>query len=357
MAGRVAGWIERSWRSASPAARLVQAALQPAALAYGVGVAWRNRRYDRGAVAVERVPARVIGVGNLTVGGTGKTPTALWLAEGLAARGRRPAIVARGYGKRRSGVVVVSRGDGAEVSARDGGDEAVMLAQRFRGPIVTAERRADAACAAIAQFGADVIVLDDGFQHRRLHRDADLLLLPPLGVVERLLPAGPFREGWPSVRRATALLAVGACAAPPETYGRPVFHATVEPTALVRVAGGRWEDEPLAALAGVAVVAVAGVARPERLATALRAAGVTVAAMLAFPDHHDYGDDDVARILATAAGRPVVCTEKDLVKLADRAPWPRLLALRIALRPTDGDRLLDLLAGTGPVVDFTGECR
>ncbi len=120
----------------------------------------------------------MIAVGNLTVGGTGKTPTALWLAEALVARGRRVAIVARGYGKRQPGVVVVSRGDGPLVTAADGGDEAVMLARRFAGPIVTGERRADAARVAIERFGVDTIVLDDGVQHRALARDADLVLLP-----------------------------------------------------------------------------------------------------------------------------------------------------------------------------------
>ena len=178
----------------SPGARVVRATLVPAALAYGVLATLRNRLYDTGWLPARRVPARVVSVGNLSVGGTGKTPTALWLAERFAARGWRTAIVARGYGKRRRGVVVVGEAGRPLVGPEEGGDEAVMLARRFRGPVVTGERRVEAASLACGRFALDVVVLDDGFQHRALARDADLVLATQDRRVTWTLPAGPLRE-------------------------------------------------------------------------------------------------------------------------------------------------------------------
>ena len=123
----------------------------------------------------EKVPsARVVSVGNLTVGGSGKTPLVLWLAERLAASGRRVAIVARGYRKERPGVVIVGRSGTPLVSVREGGDEAVLLARRFAGPVVVGEDRVAAARVAAGECGAELLVLDDGFQHRRLARDLDV---------------------------------------------------------------------------------------------------------------------------------------------------------------------------------------
>src|SRR5213078_591290 len=147
---------------------LERAALAPAALAYGAVAALRNRLYDAGWLDAARVPAHVVSVGNLAVGGTGKTPTALWLAERLAARGLRTGIVARGYRKRRRGVVIVGEDGRPLVDPEEGGDEAVLLARRFAGPVVTGERRAEAAAVACARFALDALVLDDGFQHRAL---------------------------------------------------------------------------------------------------------------------------------------------------------------------------------------------
>src|SRR5206468_76245 len=143
-------------------ARALRAALAPAALAYGAVAALRNRLYDAGWLDAARVPAHVVSVGNLAVGGTGKTPTALWLAERLAARGLRTGIVARGYRKRRRGVVIVGEKGRPLVGPEEGGDEAVLLARRFAGPVVSGERRAEAAAVACARFALDALVLDDG---------------------------------------------------------------------------------------------------------------------------------------------------------------------------------------------------
>jgi tetraacyldisaccharide 4'-kinase len=329
----------RAWEGRTPGARAVRAALVPAAVAYGAATALRNRLYDSGWLASRRVPAHVISVGNLTVGGSGKTPTALWLAERLVARGRRPGIVARGYGKRRQGVVVVGAGDGPIVGPEDGGDEAVLLARRFRGPVVTGERRAEAAAVACRRFGLDTIVLDDGFQHRALARDADLVLATAEALTAWPLPAGPLREAAGGLARARAILAVDG----PSPVARvPVFRATLHPVALVTPSDEGWKDDPVTP-GPAPVVAVAGIARPERFLATLRAAGAVVDDALLFPDHHAYSAGDWDRIVARAGGRGVITTEKDLVKLAPLADAARLRALRVALVVEDGERLVDLL--------------
>ena len=337
------GALERAawhaWTGRTPSARALRAALAPAALAYGAVAALRNRLYDAGWLDAARVPAHVVSVGNLAVGGTGKTPTALWLAERLAARGLRTGIVARGYRKRRRGVVIVGEGGRALVDPEEGGDEAVLLARRFAGPVVTGERRAEAAAVACARFALDALVLDDGFQHRALVRDADLVLVSGETVGAWPLPAGPLREPLGGLARARALLALDGAAGAPR--GSPLFRGRLVATALVHVVADRaWQEEPLAALRGMRVIAVAGVARPERFLATLAEAGARVERMLRFPDHHAYRAADAARIAAAAGEGFVVTTEKDLVKLGR---IPGLRAVRVSLEVDDAERLVDLL--------------
>ena len=318
----------------------LRAALVPAAVAYGAAVAVRNRLYDAGWLRTRRVPARVVSVGNLTVGGTGKTPAALWLAECLTARGWCTAIVTRGYRKRGTGVVVVGEAGRSLVGPDEGGDEAVMLARRFAGPVVSGARRYDAARAACRRHPLDASGLDGGCQHRALARDADLVLVAGDVEVAWPLPAGPLREPPGGLARARAVLALDGAPAPPAL---PVFRARVRPTALV-VPGpaDEWRVEPLDILAGRPALAVAGIARPARFAATLAQAGIAVADVVGFPDHHRYDAADARRIVEAARGRPVVTTEKDLVKL-ERLGLGALYALRIVLEVEDEDALLTLL--------------
>jgi tetraacyldisaccharide 4'-kinase len=333
---------ERAWHAESAGGHLVRMALLPLALLYGTAIRVRNRLYDGGYLAAQRVPARVVSVGNLTVGGTGKTPTALWLAEQLTARGRRVGIVARGYRKRRRGTVVVGMDGTPLVDAAEGGDEAVLLARRFAGVVISGERRVQAAAHACAEFGVDTIVLDDGFQHRALARDADLVLLAEDPSRQHLLPAGPLREPVSGLGRARALLTVDAEGtwgeALPHGAGLPCFRARLVAETCVRPQGGRWTTEPLDGLRGQPVVALAGVARPERFHALLRRLGADVRRLLTFPDHHRYTDADLARVRSVCAGNLLVTTEKDLVKLSD----PRLdvRAVRVGLEVEEGEALL-----------------
>jgi tetraacyldisaccharide 4'-kinase len=186
---------ERVWYGTDRAARLARAALAPAAALFRAGVGARGALYDRGVLRVERLPVPALSVGNLTVGGTGKTPVAAWLAERLRARGARPALVLRGVG-----------GDEPRVHALLNPDV----------PVVTGADRVAGVRAAVA-LGADSVVLDDGFQHRRAGRDADLVLVSAerfdAGSV-RLLPAGPYREGLAALARASAAAVTRKVASP-----------------------------------------------------------------------------------------------------------------------------------------------
>jgi tetraacyldisaccharide 4'-kinase len=352
--GRLARAVEQSWDGDGAWPRALHAGLVPLAAAYGAAVGVRGWLYDRGLLRAERVPARVVSVGNLTVGGTGKTPTVLWLVERLLARGRRVAVVSRGYGKRAPGVVVVADGTRVLASADDGGDEAVLVATRAGVPVVTGERRAAAAALACARFGVDTVVLDDGFQHRALARDADLVLLPAGGLRGGLLPAGPLREPASALARATAVLAIAddaesrpAVAAPP---GVPCFVGRVRATAGVTATGGTLTAHDLATLPRSRVVAVAGIARPDRFWRMLARLGIDVDERLAFADHQRYGSAEVAAVRSAAAGgRAVVTTEKDLVKLGTLAATLPLHAVRIGVEVEDGERLVARLAGGAEV--------
>jgi tetraacyldisaccharide 4'-kinase len=259
--------------------------------------------------------------------------------------GLRVAIVLRGYGGAATDLTVVSRGNGAEAGVGQVGDEAVMLAKCCDAIVITAARRVAGAAAAV-RLGAQVIVLDDGFQHRALARDFDLVLVD--GRRGPLLPAGPLRESTHALRRADAVIAVaddGPSAdlrLPPE---RTVHRMHVEATAVVESVGGRWFERPLGRLVGKRVVAVAGIARPERFYETLRQFDAVIEEVFEFSDHHAYLAADWQAIARRGEGADlVVTTEKDLVKL-EAFPFAsgKLVAVRIAPVVADGTALIDAI--------------
>jgi len=287
----------------------------PAAL-FGAGARLRGALYERGWFASERVEAPVVSVGNLSVGGTGKTPAVAWVARELIARGRRPGIASRGYRAR----------PGEE------SDEARSLARELPGvPHAAHPRRVEAARALLAR-GCDVVVLDDGFQHRALARDLDLVLvdasrpwgLPPpaegVPPVCALLPRGLLREPPSALARADALIVTRADQVAPRELevlrarlvelapGRPVATAEHRARALRPLAGG--EARPLQDLRGARVELLSGIGNPEGFERSVRALGAEVAAHRRFADHHDYAEADLAGL-----GARVVTTTKDAVKL------------------------------------------
>lgn len=340
----------------------LRAALSPLSGLYGAALSARARLYRTGRLRSERVPCPVVSVGNLTFGGTGKTPFVLFLARRFRFEGKRPAILSRGYGRRSRGRVVVSEGNGPLVPPERGGDEPVAMARSLPAvPVVVAERRVEAARKAI-DLGADLLLLDDGYQHLALARDVDILLLDaadPFGG-GRLPPAGTLREPLSALRRADAFVFTRIDRASPSADARaeltrsnpdaPVFTARIRATGLADDAGAPVTSP---ALTGRRFVAVCGIAHPQAFVASLRELELAPEEVLAFPDHHRYGRRDLARI-RDAADRTgsawIATTEKDAVKLAGQTTLP-VVVVRLeveVVEPGFFPFLLARLAGLEP---------
>ncbi|HVX38984.1 MAG TPA: tetraacyldisaccharide 4'-kinase [Gemmatimonadaceae bacterium] len=305
-------FVESVWYGQDRLSRVLRTALAPLERIFGAAVGARGMLYDTGWLRTHDTAVPAISVGNVTVGGTGKTPVAAWIARELAARGAHPAIVLRGYGADEPRVHSLLNPD---------------------IPVVTGADRLQAIAAAAAR-GADIAVLDDGFQHRRARRVADIVLVSADRWHDdaRLLPAGPFREPLEALRRATMIVVTRKAASDAAV---DAVHAAIAriarsvPRVGVRLALGqlvRADDptvvRPLGDLAGASVAAVLAIGDPQAFVRQLEARGARVRPVL-FPDHHDFRPADVARIVGSlAVNEWAVCTLKDAVKLAP--VWPRL---------------------------------
>lgn len=328
----------------------LSALLRALSIPYGVAVAARNRLHDGGLLRQRRLRRPVISVGNLTVGGTGKTPAVICIANLLIGRGYRPAVLSRGYGGRaKSPVNVVSDGRHIRMGWQEAGDEPVLIARALPAvPVLTGSRRFFTGQEAVETFGADVLILDDAFQHRSLCRDIDIVLLDaarPFGN-GFLLPRGPLREPPESLRRADLLLRTGDAEREEplrEAAALPSFRAKHQPQGLV--AGETGRIEPVAALSGQKVFAFAGIGSPEAFRRSLAGLGAVVVGFRIYPDHHPYGLADIGeiRLLAEKSGAArIVTTEKDGVRLTDFPDFlPELSLLRIAMEITPGERFAE----------------
>lgn len=279
----------------------------------------------------------VVSIGNLSVGGTGKTPVVEYVARWLVERGERPAVLSRGYRRVRrvDGVTVVSDGSRILADVDEAGDEPLMLARHAPGAVVcVADDRFLAGTLAERALGCTVHVLDDGFQHFGVNRDLDVLVSAPGELSEgRVLPTGRLREPVEAAARAHLLIVVGADrqTAAAEAWTLGISESAGATRVLgqpYRVPGGRPQDPPLQASGGPIVAAV-GIAHPPRFFDALRDAGWTIARELPFPDHHVFGRSDIARIAdtvrASGAGA-VLTTEKDAVRFEACGTLPFVLA-------------------------------
>ena len=277
----------------------------------------------------ERLPRPVISVGNLTVGGSGKTPHVQFFASWMARIGLKPAVLSRGYGRESRGVVWVSRGDGPLVSPEIGGDEPVLLAALLPGiPVLAGENRAEAGRECLRHCDVEVFLLDDGFQHLSLRRDADVLLVDAAGEPgdRRTLPFGRLRESAGAARYADALvvtrcadLAAGEIVAAdvPIPAGRPRAFSRLVPRSLVDRRGIESALPP----PGSEVAAFCGLARNRQFAETLRESGIVLRQFLEYRDHHPYRAADITRIAQAAGALPVLTTEKDLVRLPECLPF------------------------------------
>jgi tetraacyldisaccharide 4'-kinase len=305
--GLAAAFPERHWYRRSA----LSAALWPLSLAFGAGVAARRALYRAGLLASDRLPVPVVVVGNRVVGGAGKTPLALWIAQALARRGRRPGIVSRGYGGAEAGPAEVPPGG----DWRRYGDEPVLLAEARVAPVWIGRRRAAAARAMLsAHPDCDVVLCDDGLQHYALARDVEIAVVDVRGDGNGfLLPAGPLRE--PASRRVDAIVGHGA---PGD------FSMRLEPAGFVRVADGA--AVAVEALRGRRLHAVAGIGHPQRFFDTLASLGLAFTPH-AFPDHHAYAPGE----LDFPGCDAVLMTEKDAVKCRALGR-DDLVALRVAAR-------------------------
>lgn len=305
-----------------------------------IGLLARARRalYASGIRRSNSLPRPVVSIGNLTVGGSGKTPHILFLANWLVRLGVRVAILSRGYGRRSHGVVWASGGDGPPVAPDRVGDEPALLAASLPGtPVVVGESRYAAGLECLRIRDVDLFLLDDGFQHMSLHRDVDLLLVDGMEGFGngRTLPLGPLREPPEHAKFADALL-LTRCVDPdrmerirrtvPFPPDRPVAASRMVPASLVERDG---REIPLPA-SGEEVAAFSGLARNRQFSDTLIAAGFRVRSFRGFGDHHWYTARDLERIREEAEGLPVVTTEKDMIRLPREIPFPvRALRIRV----------------------------
>jgi len=267
---------------------------------FGAAVNARNALYARGVLPSRQLERPVISIGNLSVGGSGKTPFVLLLGELLKQRGIAFDVLSRGYGRRTRGVAVVDPGG----ASRDFGDEPLLIARKLQVPVIVGEERYAAGRLAEECFSARLHLLDDGFQHRALARDFDIVLVMPEDAHDRLLPAGRLREPLSALARADAVvLTTGAPADAFPIENKLVWraHRTIAPC------GG--PAHPLAFCA---------IARPQNFFVQLRNAGVDLAGEASFRDHHQYTEKDVRDLMAAATRAEAdgfVTTEKDAVNL------------------------------------------
>jgi tetraacyldisaccharide 4'-kinase len=318
--------LAAAWRRRGALACL----LFPVSLLFRALVAGRRALFAAGLLRAERLPVPVVIVGNLSVGGTGKTPLVIHLAQALRARGRRPGIVSRGYrGASADIVAVMADSDPAVV-----GDEPLLLARRAGCPVVVGRDRVAAGRALLARHPhCDVILSDDGLQHYRLARDVELVMFDQRGAMNGwCLPAGPLREPLARLARADAVILNGTAVSPAPTFGLPQFDMRLRGEVFQRL------DQPsrqctAADLAGLKLHAVAGIGAPQRFFASLRALGLDFVEH-PFADHHDYSVDDLV-----FAGDAILTTEKDAVKLSRFS-----LSLPVWVLPVTADVSPDLAA-------------
>lgn len=316
-----------------PMAVIIRGLLRGAAVPYGIGAAYRNRQFDRGAREVLRCGVPVVSVGNITTGGTGKTPIVCYLANWFQTQDVRVVIVSRGYG----------RGD-AEIN-----DEAMELRARLPDvPHVQNPDRVAAAREAVQRYDAQIVLMDDGFQHRRLHRDVNIVVIDatcPFGY-GYVLPRGLLRERLTGMRRADLAILTRCDARSEEVLSEieynlrkihsalPIFRSNHKPTNL-----REFPDHlmPASELDGANVVVLSAIGNPRAFHQTVVSLGATIIESIELPDHDSYGVETVARLEDRIRGRAdrvsrVVCTHKDLVKLrTKRLGGVPLVAIQIEL--------------------------
>lgn len=306
------------------------ALLKILSILYGTVIRTRNLLYDRGLFRIKRTPPLVVSIGNIEVGGTGKTPFTMALAEELRKRGRRVCILTRGYRGSLKGPVLIRAGNRVD----EAGDEALLMARSMNVPVIKSPDRVKGALFAHVHFGTEIVVLDDGFQHRRIHRDLDIVLISRDVEHACLLPAGSLREPASSLKRADVIIAMKGSA----YGGLPV---DLKPLCIVDTQGN---ISGLDSVTGKTALAFCAIGTPGHFFRMVEGLGVKIERH-SFRDHHRYTQRDFMEIMDMAAGKDLILTtEKDLVKI-DPA-WAgnlsgKLLAVRVAIDMPGLEKIAD----------------
>ncbi len=274
--------------------------MNPVSAAFGLGVRLRNTLYDRRVFKRRTLSRPVISIGNISVGGSGKTPFIMTLGRLLRDRGIELDVLSRGYGRKSREIAVVDPAGSPEQF----GDEPLLIARRLGVPVVVGADRYQAGLLAEAKFPQSRLhLLDDGFQHRRLHRDFDIVLLQPADFEDTLLPIGRLREDFSALGRADAIAILPETPLPVRDTSKPVWQL-------------RKNVHFMAPMSRV--VAFCGIARPEQFFSGLRKLGMDLAGTLTFSDHHRYTQRDIDRLLkakAQTGAKGFITTDKDAINL------------------------------------------
>lgn len=372
------------------ASRWPAALFWPLSRLFGAAVARRNRRFDSGAEAIVQLDCPVISVGNIVVGGTGKTPTVIFLARWLQRQGKRVCVLSRGYRRKSHGLVVVSDGERLLAGVEESGDEPMLIARLVPGAIVMVDAdRVNGGRIARQRFQPDLILLDDGFQHRRLYRDLDIVTFKGGGDTGNgwLLPAGPLREPLTALHRADLIWFTGGETPPPAGIGakqgtapgmqtaetvrraparlkaaagstaallqaaggaeKPLLRARLQICGAANAAGAELESP-----AGRRVLLFCGLAQPQHFLASARSLGLDVVRLISYKDHHQYSQRDI-RELEKARQRAradfIITTDKDWVKIEPALSLPpHWFHLSVILQPEDPpetERILQSLCG------------
>ena len=315
---------------------------------------FRNWLYDHKILKEMKLPCPVISVGNITVGGTGKTPCVIMLARMLQKNGFKPAVISRGYGSRSINPVnIISDGDKVLLDSETAGDEPYLIAQELKNvPVITGANRIATGKAAIDKFGANVIICDDAMQHRQIFRDINLVLLDNRSLNEnnRMLPRGRLREPVKELKRADAIILTRADEAQQadKKTGEiiksiPVFKSIHKPKDIIRADFN--ERKPVPELKEKKVYAFCGIAKPDSFRKILLSAGARILSFDVFPDHHRYKKSELEKIrngFISCSADYLMTTEKDAVRLKNYPEFLKILSvLRVEMEIISSARLFE----------------
>ena len=295
--------------------------LFPLAIFYWGVMYWRNLFYRYGFFVSRRLPCDVISVGNITVGGTGKTPTVIFLAQYFKRMGKKVAVLSRGYGRTTKGTVLVSDGKEIKVHWKESGDEAFLISKKLsRVPVVVDEDRFRGGMFLMQQFNPDIILLDDGFQHRGLERDLDLVLVNSGDTIpdHKLLPYGLLREPWINIKRGSAILLTKTNLIKPKPYllrkvnetGLPILYLSVHPSI------SSFSPDTPENLNGQTVFLVSAIGDSFGFKRTVEKMGCQIVGEKIFPDHFNYSQSAWKNVESLLSSTDyIITTEKDWVKI------------------------------------------